>query len=114
MQRQDHGQLLHPHPLLRFLVAAAVVALELVLAAQRLRVAEAPQAVRDAGVEVHVHLQVEEVLVLAADSLAVEAAGLAGEDPLEDLVNPGRFMASAGTAVAGARFRLARVLIPFS
>lgn len=114
MQSQDHGQLLNPHPLLRLLVTAAVVALELVLAAQSLCVAEAAQAVRDAGVEVHVNLQVEEVFVLAADRLAIEAARLAGEDSLEDLMDPGWLMATTGTAVAGTRFGLARVLIPLS
>jgi len=47
MQGQDHGQLLHPHSLLGLLVTAAVVALELVVRAKGLRVAKAPQAVRN-------------------------------------------------------------------
>lgn len=57
VQRQDERQLLDAHALLRLLVAAARVALELVVVAERLRVAEALQAVSDAGVLVHVHLE---------------------------------------------------------
>lgn len=89
MQGQDHGQLLYTHPLLRLLITAAIVALELVVRAQGLRVAEAPQAVRNRGVLVNVHLEIEEILVLAAHRLAVEAPGLGRKYALKDLVHPG-------------------------
>lgn len=105
VQRQDHGQLLHAHPLLGLLVAAAVVALELVIAAQRLRVAEAAQAVRDGRVLVHVHLQVEEVLVLAAHRLAVQAARLTREDALEYLVHERGLRLALARLYAHARER---------
>lgn len=89
VQGQYHGQLLDAHSLLRLLVATAVVALELVVRAKGFRVAEAAQAMRDRRVLVHVHLQIEEVLVLAAHGLAVQTARLRREDPLKDLVHPG-------------------------
>lgn len=69
--------------LLSLLIAATVVALELIITAQRLGVAEASQTVRNRGVLVHVHLQVEEVLILAAHRLAVQATRLTGQDTLE-------------------------------
>ncbi len=65
------------------LVRAARVALELVVAAERLRIAEVPEAPGDGGVLLHVDAQVEEVLVLARHRLAVQAAGLARQDTLE-------------------------------
>lgn len=109
VQCQYHWQLLHAHPLLGLLVAAAVVALELVVAAQRLRVAEAAQAMRDAGVLIDIHLQIEEVLILAAHRLAVQAARLAGENTLEDLVHPRRLRGgAAGRTARQWRRRCAR------
>lgn len=57
VQRQDNWQLLHAHPLLSLLIAATVVALEFIITAQRLRVAEASQTVRNRRVLVHVHLE---------------------------------------------------------
>lgn len=92
MQRQNHGQLLDAHPFLGLLVAAAVVALELVVAAQRLCVAEASQTVCDARVLVNVYLQVEKVLVFAADRFAVEATRFAGQNSLEYFVHPRWFV----------------------
>jgi len=89
MQGQDHGKLLHTHTLLGLLVTAAVVALELVVRAKGLRVAKTPQTVRNRGVLVHIHLQIKEVLILAAHRLAVEAPGLRGKDSLEDFMHPG-------------------------
>lgn len=53
-------------PFLRLLLAAAHLAVILVLRAQRLRVAEAAQAVSDRRVLLHVDREVKEVLVLAA------------------------------------------------
>lgn len=101
LQREDHRQLLHAHPLLRLLVAAAVITLKFIITTEGFRVAEAPQAVRDGRVLVHVHLQVEEVLVFAADGFAVEAARLAGQHALENLVDPRRLVAGgAGHALA--------------
>lgn len=82
MEREYHRQLLHPHPLLRLLVTTTVIALELILTTQCLCVAEAAQAVRDARVLLHVHLQVEEMFVDAAHSLTVEASRLARQDTL--------------------------------
>lgn len=68
----------HP-PLLGLLLAAAVLAVVLVLAAQGLRVAEAPEAVGDGRVLAHVHRQVEEVLVLAAHLRAQRTPPLLGK-----------------------------------
>lgn len=56
MQRQYHGQLLHSHPLLRLLVTTTIITFELVVTAKRLRVAEAPKAMRYTSVLVNVHL----------------------------------------------------------
>lgn len=64
VQRQDERQLLHPHPLLRLLVAAAVVALELVVIAQSLRVTEALQTMSDARVLTDVHLEHPVITIL--------------------------------------------------
>ncbi len=55
------------------LLRGACVALELVVAAQRLRVGEVPQAARHRRVLLDVDAQVEEVLVLASHSLAIQA-----------------------------------------
>lgn len=76
VQGQYHGQLLNAHPFLCLLIAATVITFEFVITTQRFGVAEATQAVRYAGVLVHVHLQIEKVLVLAANRLAVQTACL--------------------------------------
>lgn len=78
VQRQNHWKLLDSHSFLRLLIATAIVALELVIAAQRLRIAEASQTMCDAGVLIDVHLKVEKVLVFAADRFAVQAARFTG------------------------------------
>lgn len=91
MQCQYHGQLLDAHTLLRLLIAAAIVALELVVRAECFRVAEAAQAVRDRCVLIHIDLQIEEVLILAAHRLAVEATCLRSQYTLENLMHPSGF-----------------------
>lgn len=83
-----------------------MVALELVFTTKRLCVTEAAQAVRDAGVLLDVDLQVEEVLVDAAHCLAVEAARLARQDALEDLLDPGRLLGIVRRAILAGAFRL--------
>lgn len=83
MQSQDHGQFLHSHSLLGLLIATAIVAFELVIAAQCLRVAKTPQTVGDRRVLVHVHLQVKEVLILTAHRLAVQTSRFTGQDSLK-------------------------------
>lgn len=66
VQRQNDGQLLDAHALLCLLVARTVVTFELVIRAERFSVTEALQTMGDACVLVYIHLQVEEVFVLAA------------------------------------------------
>ena len=73
---------------MRLLVGAAAVALELVVGAEGLSVAEVLEAGGDRGVLLDVDAQVEEVLLLAGDRLAVEASGLAHQDAAEDVVDP--------------------------
>jgi len=53
-------------PFLRLLFAAADLAVVLVFGTQRLRAAEAPQAVGDWGVLFHVDRQIQEVFILTA------------------------------------------------
>lgn len=77
VQCEDHGQLLHAHPLLRLLVTTTVIALKFVLTTQCLCITEAAQTVRYARVLLHVHLQVEEVLVDAAHRLAIQTSRFA-------------------------------------
>lgn len=72
MKRQYQGQFLDPHSLLRLLVATAVVAFELVVATEGLCVAEAFQAVGDAGVLAYVHLGIGELDLLHSDLMSSE------------------------------------------
>lgn len=98
LQREDHRQLLDPHPLLSLLVRAAVITLKFIITTEGFGVAEASEAMSDRRVLINVHLEIEKVFVFAADRLAVEASRLAGEDALEDLVDPRR-LAAGGAAV---------------
>lgn len=82
MERQDHRQFFDAHSLLRLLVGRTIVALELVVAAQSLGAAVTAQAVRDRSVLLNVHLQIDEVLVLAAHVLAVQTTCLARQNAL--------------------------------
>lgn len=113
LQSQNHRQLLHPHPLLSFLITAAVIAFKLVITAERLCVAEASQAMRYRGVLINIDLQVEEVFIFAADRLAIEASSFAGENALEDFVHPCWLCAcgTAGTDIAD-RHTLRSSLVP--
>lgn len=96
MQRQYHWQLFDAHPLLRLLVTAAIVALELVVAAQRFGIAEAAQTVRYARILIHIHLQIEKVFIFAANRFAIQTSGFTSQNTLENLVHPGRFLWLAG------------------
>lgn len=57
VQRQDEWQLLDSHALLSFLVAATVVAFELVIATESLCVAECLETVSYARVLTYIHLK---------------------------------------------------------
>ena len=117
VEGEDDGEFLDAHPLLGLLITAAVVALELVVPRQHLRVGKAAEAVRDARVLVNVNLQVEKVLVLAAHHLAVQTTCLARQNPLENLVHPRRFTAPptlkvTTTCTPDARTRRTRRFAP--
>lgn len=88
MQSEYHRQLFDAHSLLSLLIGAAIITFKLIITTQRFGVAEAFQAMRYRCVLINVHLQIEKVLVFAADSLAVETTRLAGEHALEDFVHP--------------------------
>lgn len=88
MQSEYHRQLFDAHSLLSLLIGAAIITFKLIITTQRFGVAEAFQAMRYRCVLINVHLQIEKVLVFAADGLAVETTRLAGEHALEDLVHP--------------------------
>jgi hypothetical protein len=71
-----------------FLVGVAGVTFELVVAAERLRVAEVPQAARHRRVLVHVDAEVKKVLLFGGDSFAIQAPRLAGQDALKNVIDP--------------------------
>lgn len=117
VQSEDHGQLLDPHPLLRLLVTAAVITLEFIITTQGLCITETPQTVGNTRVLFYVDLEVEEVLVFAADRLAVQTARLARQDTLEYLVDPRRLGRGVDRAVFAYCLRFdvcRRVLLSFS
>mmetsp|Transcript_28856 Transcript_28856/g.73620 ORF Transcript_28856/g.73620 Transcript_28856/m.73620 type:complete len:238 (-) Transcript_28856:372-1085(-) len=89
VQDEAGGQLLDEHALLRLLQAAAVVAEKLVVAVQRLHRAEVAQAAGEAAVLVNLQAQVHEHLLPAGHCLALQAARLIHQPPLEDVMHPG-------------------------
>lgn len=89
------------------LLCGTRVTLKLVITAQRLCVAKVSQAARDRRVLLDVDAQVEKVLVFARHRLAVQALGLARQNPLEDVADP-RVLAARATR--RSRGLLARLL----
>jgi hypothetical protein len=78
LERKDHWELLHPHPLLRLLIATAIITLKLIITTEGFGIAEASEAMSDGRVLVDVDLQIEEVFVFAADRLAIQTPRLTG------------------------------------
>lgn len=76
---------------MRLLIATTIVALELVVTTERLRIAKTSQTMCDACVLVDIYLKIEKVFVFAADRFAVQASRFAGQYTLEYFVNPGWF-----------------------
>ena len=92
-----------------FLVCGATVTLELVVTAQRLRVTKVPQATCDRGVLLNVNAEVKEVLILAGHGFTIEASGLAGENALKDITDPGGLL-GIGSSIGIASRRLSSTL----
>lgn len=106
MQRQNHWQFLDAHPFLCFLIVATIITFKFIVAAKRFRVAEATQTMCYAGILIDVHLQIEKVLVFAADRLTIQASRFAGQDALEYFMDPSWFLLwlatlTTATAIAG-------------
>lgn len=88
MQRQHPRRPQDPQALLRLLQAAAFVAKELVVLAQRLGGGEIAQTRRQRGVLLNVEGEVEEELFAARHGFAAQAFCFVGEGSFEYIVDP--------------------------
>lgn len=93
---------------LSFLIATAVVTLELVVTTECFCVWKTFEAVGNWSILINVNLKIKEILILARNSLTIKATSFWSQNALENFMYPRRFWwcASITSTFSSSRFTL--------